>query len=197
MNRATPYELLLQQCGLYKTADRYRGPCACGAHAWAVLSQGYVAIVSPEDAHHLRNANWHAITNRRRVVYAVSRWNLLHRMILGEPDSEIDHKDHNGLNNKRENLRICPPGGNRSSARQPKNRSDFRGVYLAGKRWRAAIACNGKTRHLGTFDTPEEAGRAYDAAAFKNFGEFATLNFPPDANHKIFGARRLSSGRRA
>ena len=42
--------------------DRYRGLCHCGAHVWAILMQGYVTLVSPEDAHHLQRGKWYAET---------------------------------------------------------------------------------------------------------------------------------------
>src|SRR5262249_702438 len=139
-----------------RRTDRYRGPCACGEHVWSVLTQGYVTLVSPEDARHLRNANWFADVAPRSVYAAVNRSytiHYLHRAILDKPNSDIDHKDHNGLNNKRENLRLCLPNQNSSTKRQRKDKSNFRGVSHTGnERWRASITCNRKTRYLGTFD---------------------------------------------
>lgn len=177
--------------GPYKLPDRYRGLCACGEHSWAIVTKGFVTFVSPEDAHHLMGMNWHAFRSgtasniyyaARGVVPRKRRQHVfLHRVILhtNDTDRDTDHIDHDGLNNRRNNLRPCSPSENAGNGRQRLGTSGFRGVTRARKRWRVVI---GKSRqHVGTFDTPEEAARAYDVAAIERFGEFATLNFPLNA----------------
>src|SRR5262249_45414283 len=66
-----------------------------------VLTSGFVTFVSPEDAHHPQAGNWCAAKSGARLVYAVCQesntLHFLHRAILGEPNSEIDHRDHDGL----------------------------------------------------------------------------------------------------
>src|SRR5262249_62229874 len=109
-----------------RRANRCHGLCACGEHAWAVLSKGYVTFVSPEDAHILGQANWRVRINGE-LAYAIrtvgAKIILLHRVILGrvagKPPDETDHKDHNGLNNHRGKLRPCEHGQNLSDRRFP------------------------------------------------------------------------------
>jgi hypothetical protein len=161
--------------------NRCRGLCGCGEHAWAVLTKGFVTFVSPEDAHFLLERQWYARTCRH-LIYASSgggkrarqRHVQLHREILGA-DALTDHVDHNGLNNRRANLRPCTHSQNLGNSRQRISRSGFRGVYFdePNRRWMAAIA----DQHLGSFASAEAAARAYDAAAIERFGEFAKTNF--------------------
>src|SRR5262249_52862467 len=135
-----------------RAIDRYRGLCACGDHAWSVLTKGFITLVSPEDAHLLQQRRWCAQRNsrRRNLVYAVAKKHkqrrniFLHRQILGDAaDVETDHKNHNGLDNRRSNLRPCPRNRNQANS-QRKNKSGFRGVYLYRKRWQAQITYKGK-----------------------------------------------------
>jgi hypothetical protein len=160
--------------------NRYRGLCECGEHAWTVLTRGYVAMVSPQHAELLASRNWQAYLKDRRI-YAHGKiggkkvW--LQRKILGELSPNIDHRDHDGTNNRRENLRPCSKRQNNGNSRHRVSTSGFRGVHKHhSERWVVNVA--GKT--LGVFDTPEEAARVRDAAAIERWGEFAVLNFPPE-----------------
>jgi hypothetical protein len=86
----------------------------------------------------------------------------------------------NGLNNQRDNLRICTPAQNRSNTKKSHGSSQFKGVSRkAASHWVAYIKVNQKTKYLGTFQDEVAAALAYDAAARQHFGEFALCNFPP------------------
>ena len=102
----------------------------------------------------------------------------MHREILNSPrGSQVDHINGNGLDNRRQNLRICSFKQNHLNSR-PKNGGRFKGVFItpAGN-WTAKIGFNGRLIHLGTFNKIEIAALEYDKAAKILFGEFARLNF--------------------
>lgn len=167
------------------------------------LSRGKIAVVDDADAD-LRAFKWSTFTSKRsktfyayRTVRDVSgqRHSLyLHRVIgarLGL-NGHVDHRDGNGLNCKRDNLRTATRSQN--MANQPKqknNSSGFKGVMASRGRWRASIESEGVRYGLGTFDTAELAARAYDDAARSLHGEFACANSPSN----LRGTRQGTSGR--
>jgi hypothetical protein len=100
---------------------------------------------------------------------------------------EVDHKNHNTLDNRRENLRITTKTGNqwnRLKSTKQMSISRFKGAHKRGSKWYAAITINGKPTYLGSFKTELAAARSYDQAAKKYFKEFACLNFPNSNTHK-------------
>jgi len=109
----------------------------------------------------------------------------LHRIIMGITDTTlcIDHIDGNGLNNQKNNLRVC---SNKENLRNRKigknNKSGFKGVCWRKclKKWRACIKVNMKSKYLGHFDNILDAASAYNKAATMYFGEFAKLNKIPE-----------------
>ena len=156
------------------------------------LSQGLVALVDDADLNLVMSrGKWHAAASRtthyaHRNVRVGSRrtTELMHTFLTGW--SLVDHRNGNGLDNRRSNLRQATNTENARNAKRGKNNtSGFKGVtsHLAprGLRWRARITVDRTTIHLGVFDTAEAAARAYDTAALERFGEFAHLNFPQGA----------------
>jgi len=107
---------------------------------------------------------------------------MLHRFIMGvtDPHIDVDHRNHNGLDCQRENLRRCVRGENTGNLRKYRGSSQYKGVSWdkRDKRWRAVVRVHGVTKHLGRFTEEADAARAYDAAARAAFGEFCYANFP-------------------
>lgn len=152
---------------------------------------GLVALVDDEDYERVSKYNWQA-EREKSTWYAVrsnhrkDRPARMHRYILNAPmGTEVDHKDRNGLNNVRSNLRLATVRQNQgNSGLRITNSSGYKGVHWSKNknRWVAQIRSGGsKKKSLGCYSTAEEAAKAYDRAAIKEFGEFAWLNFPSDA----------------
>lgn len=150
------------------------------------LTQGYVALVDDEDFERVSQHKWYAsIRPEANNVYVIRKIGRktqgLHRFILGveDPKIKVDHRDHNGLNNLRSNLRPTRNQNAQNQRLSSANTSGFKGVSwkVREKKYQAGIKVNGKTVHLGTFSDLLEAACAYDMAAVKYHGEFASTNF--------------------
>lgn len=104
----------------------------------------------------------------------------LHKLIMGNPKGfQVDHIDHNTLNNQKSNLRICTTQENRRNQRKLiKATSIFKGVHWNKKckKWRASITVSSKPIHLGLFIKETEAAQAYNKKAVELFREFALVN---------------------
>lgn len=164
------------------------------------LTQGKVALVDDEDFEYLNQFKWHA--HKSRSTYYAKGYDkntnkkiIMHRHILGLTNSKIfgDHKDGDGLNNQRTNIRIATPSQNQKN-KKPSGISKYIGVsfhtskskYFSKKEniikeysntgWMASITINGKFTYLGKFDSEIEAAKEYNKAAEKHHGEFARLN---------------------
>ncbi len=145
----------------------------------------YTTIVDKEDYELVRQYKWgtsknqHGVldvrTNRKVGLIPLSR--MLMDLSKGDK-TEVDHKNGDRLDNRRENLRLCDRSQNTCNTPLHGNRySQHRGVSLVdGKRWRAVVTKNKKHYHCGYFDTEVQAALAYNTAAQQLHGEFAYLN---------------------
>jgi len=148
----------------------------------------FVALVDDEDFEYLNQFKWCVSQNvihhyAIRVIYNPCKKILwMHRVIMNTPDGmETDHKDRNGLNNQKSNLRVCTRLQNVRNSIGHSN-SGYKGVCQQGKNQIVAhINIRTKTSkrkiYLGSFKTIIDAACAYDEATKKYFGEYGYLNF--------------------
>lgn len=144
------------------------------------LTRGKFAKVDEDDFVDVSRWNWTYWCDRSGREYAIRGESLfLHRYLTGVgSDEKIDHKNGDGLDNRRENLRIASSSENNRNRRKKSGAaSRYKGVSEHYGKWSATI-WSGRKMWLGRFDTEEEAARAYDEAARRLHGEFARVNFP-------------------
>lgn len=164
------------------------------------LTRGYSALVDDADYGNVTAAGpWYVVLHRRT---AYARRNIrrsdgtratqrLHNFLTGWPF--VDHRDGNGLNNQRENLRPATKGQNTvNTPPAVHNTSGYKGVawYPRSGCWRAQAGSGRRTFHLGYFDAAKDAALAYDAAASLMWGEYAWLNLPEELTDERIEAAR-------
>lgn len=145
-------------------------------------------VTFSHDAPTIAAHKWCAIPAHRGTFYAVrsvdGRLVYMHREILGLPRArrpQVDHRDHDGLNNRRENLRLATSSQNLANSRKPhRGTNRYKGVTRCERmgKWKVQIRIDGRYRFLGYFVDEREGAQAYDAAALAHFGEFAATNLP-------------------
>lgn len=162
-----------------------------GLIAFVPLTQGYEAIIDAADVPLVEGLNWFAAVSRRRdgsirTIYAHRNVRVgkgrakpmsLHRTLLQSPAGfVIDHRDGNGLNNRRENLRIATLHQNQQNERKrSSNKSGHKGVYWhkATKKWAASLFVDGRRMHLGVHSNLETAAAVVQEKRAQLHGEFA------------------------
>jgi len=144
------------------------------------LTQGKSAIIDDCDYLKVSTLKWQAQQRSdKKGWYAVSKGGVrMHRFIMGVTDKSIvDHKDGDGLNNSRSNLRIGDQSKN-SVNRKITNGKYLRGVTKKGNRFRSMIKLNKKMVHLGYYSTEEEAHNRYLQESIMHHGEWQPLPHP-------------------
>lgn len=148
----------------------------------------FIVLIDDEDYDKIKNFKWgiklnkfpdrfyvisHDYTEGNKIIH-------LHRQIMNCPDNfVVDHINHNVLDNRKSNLRICTLSENSKNRKLSKNSSSgFKGVCWDknSKKWKAYISMDLKPIYIGLFDEKILAAIAYNDAALKYHGEFSCLN---------------------
>lgn len=151
------------------------------------LTRGFSAMIDTEDATRVGLLSWRVYVDKRSCyaltdIVTPGKRKItvgMHRFILNPTSGmQVDHRDGDGLNNKRSNIRICSPSQNRQNLHVVRGTSGFKGVGWCRRkrRWRAQIKQDGRSFHCGYFVSELDAANAYDIAARQRFGEFARVN---------------------
>lgn len=149
------------------------------------LSRGLYATISEQDAELVCAHKWHVHPIQRKTggFYAAGcidgKTAYLHRLIMGAAKGQqVDHINGDGLDNRRENLRLCSAHQNCANIPSKREHEGMRGIYLRKKTgmFNVQLWAGGKYFGFGNFKTLDEARRVRDEAALRLHGEFARLN---------------------
>jgi HNH endonuclease len=161
-----------------------------------VLTKEKVALVDAKDYQSLVQFKWYAKLHgtkwyaRKRRPDKRGAYDYMHRFLLNAPQGKlVDHKNGDGLDNQRNNIRLCTSSQNNANRRKkPGSSSQYKGVTLrTSGRWQAHIVIERKAEFLGNYIVEEDAARSYDKRAVEAFGEFALPNFPSESRQPCEG----------
>jgi hypothetical protein len=158
-----------------------------------IIIDNEIILIDLQDIDLIKQFHW-KIQIKSNCKYVIDKFDnkgktaiiRLHRVIMGVDKLDwklvqVDHINGNGLDNRRENLRLVTPSQNMFNSKKPKNNtSGYKGIDYskAEKKYRARIGVLNKRINLGSFKTALEAAKAYDEAAKIYHGIYAKLNFP-------------------
>lgn len=156
-----------------------------GPIAFVPLTKGLEALIDAGDADLVRHDNWHVRQDRgnwyasRSHLRTAPRVTALHRVIAAPPPNLfVDHINGNGLDCRRDNLRVVTDRQNKfNRPKYSRNSTGFKGVSFVRSRnkYQASIRSGALVRYLGRFDTAEQAYAAYCEAARELHGEYANV----------------------
>lgn len=172
----------------YQSRDRRLPVDNDDGTASLILTNGYVATIDSADIDLVSGRNWFVAISGDGRPYVSSkvprsrRRVFLHRFLLNPPDGMVvDHRNGNGLDNRRSNIRICTQAENvRNNRGVAGKTSQFKGVSFWNGWWIATITSHGKQIRIGQFSTERAAALAYNDAANRLHGEFAYINLLDD-----------------
>lgn len=159
---------------------RLSGKYAVGKYEYALVDDDCYGL--------LNEFTWHAHrSGKSEHIYATTSMWLedgryairMHRLIMNPgKGQQIDHINHNTVDNRVSNLRTCSHSGNNANRKRNKNNtSGYKGVTKSKNGfWEAYIKRDSKRLGLGTYSTAQDAGVAYNKAALLSFGKFAYFN---------------------
>lgn len=150
------------------------------------LNHGKFSMIDDEDESLVAAYKWQYVTRQKNEYATANHWQkgknhsvLMHRLIMGAQKGEtIDHKNGDGLDNQKNNLRKVSTSQNIQNSRLKTGK--YKGVSFSKRRnsYESYISLSDKKVALGSFLSDVAAACAYDFAAIELFGEFARLNFP-------------------
>jgi hypothetical protein len=163
-------------------------------HREIILTSGATCKISTEDYNLVSKHTWYEDRYTRKDgsqgSYAFTKVCVegkkqeirMHRLILGFPVGSVDHANRDGLDNRRENLRLADGTQQCANRAFTGGSSKYKGVSfeVSSGKWKARIGVRGKYIYLGRYKSEKEAALAYDAAANFYFGEFSNPNLTKD-----------------
>ena len=176
----------MKECPFGRVCNNFRArpPTPKGESVKTIsLGDGFYAYVEAADFDWLNQWTW-SMCNGYAARRSNENWIYMHREIMKPPRGmDVDHKNHNKLDNTRESLRVCTREENIRNRRKPRNTSSqFWGVSYIKKsaKYMAFVSWKRNVVSCGCFLDELEAARAHDAKAVELLGESAQLNFPEE-----------------
>lgn len=160
---------------------KYNDYLVYGDITFVFTSNNNIILIDTEDFHLIKDYCWNITLNEYAQARDCSNGSLvlMHRIITNAPNDKIvDHKNHNTLDNRKNNLRVCDYENNNANQLLSKNNtSGYKGVYWDKEKnkWEVKIGFKSKNLHIGYYENIKDAIKSRLQAEIKYFGEFRCI----------------------